>query len=122
MYALAFHPDGALAASGGLDAIGRVWDLRTGRSIMVLEGHVKALLALDFAPGGHLLASGSEDHTARVWDLRQRRCLCTLPGHRSLVSQVRLVCVPSASCRSCMTSYLWTVGSAQRTVPGRRSL
>lgn len=68
---------------------GRVWDVRTGRSIMVLEGHVKALLALDFAPGGGLLASGSEDHTARVWDLRQRRCLYTLPGHRSLVSQAR---------------------------------
>ena len=63
--------------------------MRTGRSIMVLEGHVKALLALDFAPGGGLLASGSEDHTARVWDLRQRRCLYTLPGHRSLVSQAR---------------------------------
>jgi WD40 repeat protein len=66
-----------------------VWDLRSGRSIMVLEGHVKMLLALDFSPCGRLLASGSEDHSARVWDLRQRRCLHTLPGHRSLVSQAR---------------------------------
>ncbi len=56
---------------------------------MVLEGHVKMLLALDFSPCGRLLASGSEDHSARVWDLRQRRCLHTLPGHRSLVSQAR---------------------------------
>jgi U4/U6 small nuclear ribonucleoprotein PRP4 len=79
---------GAAEPRGGGPA-GRVWDLRSGRSIMVLEGHVKMLLALDFSPCGRLLASGSEDHSARVWDLRQRRCLHTLPGHRSLVSQAR---------------------------------
>lgn len=27
----------------GLDAFGRVWDLRTGRCIMFLEGHQKAI-------------------------------------------------------------------------------
>lgn len=34
-------------------AAGRAWDLRTGRSMMLLEGHVKAILALDFAPNGY---------------------------------------------------------------------
>lgn len=36
----------------GFDAIGRVWDLRTGRTAMVLDGHVKEILAMDFAPNG----------------------------------------------------------------------
>ena len=36
----------------GWDAIGRVWDLRTGRTAMVLDGHVREILALDFAPNG----------------------------------------------------------------------
>jgi hypothetical protein len=47
-----FQDDGALVASGGLDAIGRVWDLRTGRTAMVLDGHVQAIYAVSFSPNG----------------------------------------------------------------------
>jgi WD40 repeat protein len=36
----------------GLDAIGRVWDLRTGRTAMVLDGHVQAIFAIAFSPNG----------------------------------------------------------------------
>ena len=74
---------------GGEYHTGRVWDLRTGRSIMTLEGHVKAILALDFAPNGYQCASGSEDHSVRIWDLRKRGALYMIPAHQSLVSQVR---------------------------------
>ena len=72
--------DGALAASGGMDAIARLWDVRTGRNVLTCEGHVKAVLSLDFSPNGHLLATGSEDNTARLWDLRKRGGLAVLPG------------------------------------------
>jgi WD40 repeat protein len=63
-----------------MDAIGRVWDCRTGRNIFTCEGHVKAVLSLDFSPNGYQLATGSEDNTARVWDLRKRGVLAILPG------------------------------------------
>lgn len=46
--------------------IGRIWDCRTGRSVLLLEGHVKQLLAIDFSINGYHLATGSEDHTAKV--------------------------------------------------------
>jgi WD40 repeat protein len=36
----------------GLDAIGRVWDLRSGKTAMVLDGHVRDILAIDFSPNG----------------------------------------------------------------------
>lgn len=36
----------------GLDAIGRVWDLRTGRTAMVLDGHGQAIYGMDFSPNG----------------------------------------------------------------------
>lgn len=52
VYAIAFQEDGALVCTGGLDAIGRVWDLRSGKTAMVLDGHVKDILAIDFAPNG----------------------------------------------------------------------
>ena len=41
-----------LAVTGGHDAIGRVWDLRIGKNVLVLQGHVKEVLGVDFAPNG----------------------------------------------------------------------
>jgi U4/U6 small nuclear ribonucleoprotein PRP4 len=35
--------------------IGRLWDLRSGHSIMILEGHVKGILSIDFSPNGYQL-------------------------------------------------------------------
>lgn len=67
---------------------GRVWDMRTGRSIMALQGHVQGILTLDFSPDGYHVASGSEDHSCRIWDLRKRGCVYVLPAHNSLISQV----------------------------------
>lgn len=35
-----------------MDAIGRLWDLRTGRSAMALQGHIKEIVGLDWSPNG----------------------------------------------------------------------
>ncbi|KAK1883491.1 U4/U6 small nuclear ribonucleoprotein Prp4 [Dissostichus eleginoides] len=86
---IGFHPDGSLAATGGLDSFGRVWDLRTGRCVMFLEGHLKEIYSLHFSPNGHHLATGSGDNTCKVWELRNRKCLYTVPAHQNLVSAVR---------------------------------
>lgn len=72
-----------------MDNIARVWDLRTGRSIMVLKGHVKHVLSLDWSPNGHNLVTGSEDHTLRIWDIRKAESTYTVPAHKSIVSQVK---------------------------------
>jgi FOG: WD40 repeat len=76
-------------ATGGLDAFGRVWDLRTGRCIMFLEGHLKSVFSVDFSPDGYHLATGSEDNAVKIWDLRKRRLVYTIPAHMNLVSQCR---------------------------------
>lgn len=124
VYALTFQDDGALAASGwvdevtrtekwsdeisGFDAIGRVWDLRTGRTAMVLDGHVKEILAMDFAPNGWVtgrffhsstcpeltrcryhVATGSGDDTVRIWDLRALKTQYIIPAHKSSVSDLK---------------------------------
>lgn len=52
MYAIGWQDDGALVATGGLDAIARVWDARTGKTVWVLDGHVKQITALDWSPNG----------------------------------------------------------------------
>ncbi|CAG8440228.1 3056_t:CDS:10 [Diversispora eburnea] len=89
VYAIRFQNDGSLVATGGLDAIGRVWDLRTGRSAMVLEGHVKDILAVDFSPNGYQVATGSADNSIRIWDIRTLRCCYTIAAHKSLVSDIK---------------------------------
>lgn len=134
VYAIAFQEDGALVCTGlvlslpfpslssltktstcnsGLDAIGRVWDLRSGKTAMVLDGHVKDILGIDFSPNGfvpllpsflslpltfiqfpslstrHQIATGSNDDTIRCWDMRTLKTIYTIPAHKSAVSDVK---------------------------------
>ncbi|CDY23845.1 BnaC04g01920D [Brassica napus] len=76
-------------ASSGLDSLARVWDLRTGRSILAFQGHIKPVLSVNFSPNGYHLASGGEDSQCRIWDLRMRKSLYIIPAHANLVSQVK---------------------------------
>lgn len=56
---------------------------------MVLDGHVKEILAMDFAPNGFQVATGAGDDTVRIWDLRQLKTQYIIPAHKSSVSDVR---------------------------------
>lgn len=89
VYAVAFHPDGSLAASGDLGGGMRVWDLRSGKSVIAVQAHAKQLLGLDFAADGHRLASSSDDNTVAIWELRQQRRAYTLPAHSGLIPKVK---------------------------------
>ena len=78
----------------GLDAIGRVWDLRTGKTAMVLDGHVQGIFAISFSPNGYQIATGAGDDTIRIWDMRSLKSLYTIPAHRSNVSDIRFFTAP----------------------------
>ena len=41
----------AVSASA-FDGCGRLWDLRSGKCIMLMDGHLKGVVAVDFAPSG----------------------------------------------------------------------
>ena len=88
-----------------MDAYGRVWDLRTGRCIMFLEGHLKPIISVDFSPNGFVdlipwdffysfsiryhIATGSEDNLCKIWDLRQIKNAYSIAAHQNLVSMVK---------------------------------
>jgi len=72
-----------------MDAYGRVWDLRTGRCIMFLEGHLKPIISIDFSPNGYHLATGAEDNLCKIWDLRQTKNAYSIAAHQNLVSTVK---------------------------------
>ena len=84
---LACSPDGRLLASGGMDAVIRLWDTEQGTLLRELPGHSDWVCALAFAPGADasLIASGSVDQAVKVWDAQTGTCLRTLEGHTNTV-------------------------------------
>ncbi|KAJ3413492.1 general transcription repressor [Chytridiales sp. JEL 0842] len=61
--------DGKCVATGSLDKMVRIWDLRTGRLLERFEGHMDSVYSVAFAPDGRTVVSGSLDRTLKVWTL-----------------------------------------------------
>ena len=70
---MAFSPDGQTLASGGLDNIVRIWDVRTGKVLHRLTEHQHWVNSVAFSPDGQTLASGAMDNTVYLWDVRTGR-------------------------------------------------
>merc|ERR1712048_967233 len=87
--AISFNNVGALLVSGGFDAVGKVWDLRTGNNIVTLAGHTKPILSVDFSPDGFHLITSSMDNTCRIWDLRKTESAHILAAHKDLIASVK---------------------------------
>jgi hypothetical protein len=66
-FAVAVYPDGRTVAAASGQAI-RLWDIRGGKELAVLEGHQGGVISLAFAADGSRLFSGSLDGTALTWD------------------------------------------------------
>jgi WD40 repeat protein len=66
--AVAWHPGGAVIASGGADAAVRTWDLRGGgRAAGSFAGHAGAVAEMAFGPDGNQLASAGADGCLVQW-------------------------------------------------------
>ncbi|MBD0336446.1 MAG: hypothetical protein ICV62_13230 [Cyanobacteria bacterium Co-bin13] len=87
---MVFSSDGRWLASGGEDALVRLWSLDLPQPHdLRLEGHTGPITALAFTDDGHVI-SGSRDRTLRLWQLTDGRCLQTLKGHQRQVHGLSL--------------------------------
>ena len=67
VFAIAGHPVHPLAASGGEDDMGYLWDLTTGEMIQALGGHSDSVNCVAFSSDGDFVATGGMDGKTRVW-------------------------------------------------------
>ncbi|CAN7761319.1 DUF4365 domain-containing protein [Cupriavidus necator] len=82
---LALQVSGHRLISASADQTIRVWDLRTGQCLRVLEGHTAEVRSLSLSAKGNLLLSGSGDRTIRMWDCSTGLCLQTFDAHTDAI-------------------------------------
>ncbi|HEY1820809.1 MAG TPA: TIR domain-containing protein [Trebonia sp.] len=85
VYALDFHPDQPLLASGDTDGGVRLWDLAARAPRAVLASHPGAVYGLTFSPDGSRLASACSDGLVRITEVADGRVSHELTAHRSSV-------------------------------------
>lgn len=86
--AYSFSPDGKRALTGGDDHTVRMWNLKTGNCLRVLEGHISSVHGVTWSGNQGRALSVSHDRTMRLWDLKSGHCVRAFDGHTDGVSGV----------------------------------
>jgi len=79
-YAVAWHPNGQILASGDESARIFIWDLKTGKNIKQFRTHIRGIQALSFDSTGTKLLSTGKDDFVKVYDLKTGKELRSIPG------------------------------------------
>ena len=66
-----------VALSGSRDHSVRLWDLRTGQCVRVMEGHENDVNSVSMDSACKTAVSGSDDKKVKLWDLGSGRCIET---------------------------------------------
>jgi len=54
-------------ATASKDGTIRLWEVATGKELVILEDHTDRVWSVDFSQDGLYIASASDDGTVRIW-------------------------------------------------------
>jgi ankyrin repeat protein len=86
--AATFSPDSQYLLTAWEEPAIRMFDLRTRKEKLVLDGHEGDVRAVAFSPDGRFALSGGGDKAVRLWDLRRGVLLGRLDGHEAAIRTV----------------------------------
>lgn len=77
---VSISPDGSLCASGGKDGIARLWDMKEGNSLHLLEAG-SPINALCFSPCNYWLCVAT-DRVIKIWNLENKKVLAEIASDK----------------------------------------
>src|SRR5262249_23051488 len=69
-----------VVATASEDTAAKVWEVASGRCLVTLTGHLRAVYSVAFSADGKRLATGSADGTVRLWDVASGQEVLTFKG------------------------------------------
>jgi len=118
VYSAAFSPNGAHVVSASADGTARIWDIRDGSELKLLDDHSDQVFGAFYSPDGSRLITTSKDRTGRIWDTRSGSGGIVLRGHQGPVHRPSFdavggrVVTPSAD----GTAIVWDANTGRKLV------
>ena len=76
-----FHPNGKYIGTAGYDFSWRLWDVETGKELLLQDGHSRECSAIAFQADGALVFTADWAGVCLLWDLRSGQVIQTFQGH-----------------------------------------
>ena len=67
VFCVATHPSTTLAATGGEDDLGYIWDFVSGEEVVKLTGHTDSVTSVAWSSDGEMVSTGGMDGKVRIW-------------------------------------------------------
>jgi hypothetical protein len=85
---ISFSVNNKLLATGSKDATVQLWEIPSGKLLMMLTGHSDYVISTAFSPNGQLLASGSNDLSVHLWNVMTGESVAKLIGYNGGITDV----------------------------------
>jgi WD40 repeat protein len=83
---LGFSPDGSSLVAGSNDADVRVWSVRNGELVQIIDTLPVVMFALSFSHDGKWLATAGVDRTVYLWNTKNWQLVRKITGQSEMIS------------------------------------